>query len=102
MSTKKEHYDKGLDLFGQSNFEGAIQEYKKALEFDPNDGEIYMAISMSYLRMKDLDPALEAAKKSVELNSQEPLFHTNLSRIYQQKGMIQEAEDAMALANSQS
>lgn len=98
MSTKKEHYNKGLDLFGNEKYEEAIEEYDKAIALEPDDGELYLAKSMAYHRMKDLDKALESAKKAVELSPREPLFYTNLSRIYQQKGMIQEAEDAMALS----
>lgn len=102
MSTKQELYNAGLDMFGQGKMEEAIVKYDEAIAVDPNDAELYMAKSMAYQRMKDLDNALEVAKKAVEVNPQEPLFHTNLSRCFQQKGMIQEAEDAMALANQLS
>lgn len=99
MATKQELYNAGLDLFGQGKMEEAIAKYDEAIAVDANDAELYMAKSMAYQRMKDLDNALEAALKAVEVNPDEPLFHTNLSRCFQQKGMIPEAEDAMALAN---
>lgn len=102
MSSKQELYNEGLDLFGQGKMEEAIAKYEEAIQTDPNDGEIHMAVSMAYQRLKDLDKALESAKKAVEINPQEALFYTNLSRCLQQKGMIQEAEDAMALANQLS
>lgn len=99
MSTKQELYNQGLDFFGQGKMDEAIAKYDEAIQTDPNDGELYMAKSMAYQRLHDLDNALEAAKKAVEVNPQEALFHTNLSRCFQRKGMIPEAEDAMALAN---
>ena len=102
MSNKKEHYNQGLDLFGQAHYEEAIAEYDQAIACDPNDGELYLAKSMAYHRMKDLDRALEAAKQAVVLSPREPLFYTNLSRIYQQKGMIDEAEEAMAISRQLS
>ena len=39
-----------------------------------------------------------AAEKLVELEPDDPLSHTNLSRILMQKGLIPEAEDASARA----
>ena len=48
----------------------------------------------------DLDAALEAALRLVEIEPDDPLSHTNLSILYQQKGMIPEAEEARARAMS--
>jgi Flp pilus assembly protein TadD len=46
----------------------------------------------------DLDGAIAAAKRLLELEPEEALGHTSLSRFYQQKGMIAEAEDEKAIA----
>lgn len=102
MATKQELYNEGLGLFGEGKLEEAIAKYDEAIAQDPNDGELHMAKSMAYQRMDDHENALESAKKAVEISPQEPLFHTNLSRCFQKLGMIQEAEDAMALANQLS
>ena len=53
-----------------------------------------MALSQS----GDLDGAIAAAKKLIELEPDDPLSHTNLSRLYQQKGMIPEAEEESGIA----
>ena len=53
---------------------------------------------MALEKVGDLDAAIEAGKKLVELEPDEPLGHTSLSIFYQQKGMIPEAEDEKALA----
>jgi Flp pilus assembly protein TadD len=95
MGAKEELYSKGLDLFDEGKNEEAIEQYKKALEEDSNDGEIYLAISIAYQQLEDFDNALEAAKKSVEFDPKEPLVYTNLSRVYVKQGMIPEAEEAM-------
>ena len=42
------------------------------------------------------DEAIEAIQKAIEINPKDPLVYTSLSMCYQRKGMIQEAEDAMA------
>ncbi|MEW6234473.1 MAG: tetratricopeptide repeat protein [Candidatus Omnitrophota bacterium] len=98
MPSKRDIYYKGLDLYGQGNLEEAIEEFNKALEIDANDGEIYLAISMAYQRLQDLDKALDAAQHSVELSSNDPLAYTNLSRVCQKKGLFPEAEEALAMS----
>lgn len=98
MSSKKEHYHKGLDLFGEGKNKEAIEEYERALTVDPNAGEIHLAISMSYQQLGDLDKALESAQKAAELDPREPLMYTNLSRIYVKKRMIPQAEEAMTIS----
>lgn len=98
MSAKQDHYNQGLDYFGQGKFAEAIEEYGKALQEDPEDGEIHMAVSMCYQRLGDWDKALEAGKKAAALDPREPLMYTNLSRIFVRKGMIPEAEEAMMMS----
>ena len=46
--------------------------------------------------MSRYDEAIEAIKKAIEVDPNDPLNYTSLSMCYQRKGMIQEAEDAMA------
>ncbi len=53
---------------------------------------------MALAKQGNLEAAVEAAEKLVELEPDDPLSHTNLSRILMQKGLIPEAEDAKARA----
>ena len=46
-----------------------------------------------------LDGAIEAGRKLVALEPDEPLGHTSLSMFYQRKGMIPEAEGEKAIAS---
>ncbi len=98
----QELYNQGLDLFGQEKYEEAVETFQKAIQEDSNNGEIYMALSMTYQRMGKLDEAIDAAKQAARLMPNEPLAFTNLSRVYQQKGMIPEAEEAMAYSRQLS
>ncbi|MDP8244265.1 MAG: tetratricopeptide repeat protein [Candidatus Hinthialibacter antarcticus] len=95
---KQAFYNQGLEYYSQQKYDEAIEEYKKAIEVDPQDGELYLAVSMTYDRKAELDNALEYARKAVDFMPREPLAYTNLSRIFQKKGMIPEAEDAMAIS----
>lgn len=102
MPTKKDHYDRGLDLFGQRKYAEANEEYQKALELDPEDSEIYLALSISNMLLGDLEAALSSGKKAAECNPNDPLVFTNLSRILQKMGKFGEAEDAMAISRQLS
>ncbi|MBZ0254639.1 tetratricopeptide repeat protein [bacterium] len=100
MSTeqKQAFYNQGLEYYGQQKYDEAIEEYKKAIELDPQDGELYLAVSMAYDRKAEYDDALEYARRAVDYMPREPLAYTNMSRIFQKKGMIPEAEEAMAIS----
>ena len=68
------------------------------MEAEPDLAIAWNGLSMTLKRKGDLDGAIEAGLKIVELEPDDPLSHTNLSILYQAKGMIREAEDAKALA----
>ena len=53
---------------------------------------------MALSRTGALGEAVEAAQRLVELEPDDALSHTNLSRLLQQQGRIPEAEAAMAEA----
>jgi Flp pilus assembly protein TadD len=53
---------------------------------------------MAHSRKGEVDEAIAAGLKAVELEPEEALGYTNLSIFYQQKGMVPEAEDAKARA----
>ena len=78
------------------------KKYQKALEEDPKDAEIHMAISMAFQQMNNYDKALDHALKAVEIQPREPLYYTNLSRVYVRQGIIPEAEEAMAMSKQLS
>ena len=54
---------------------------------------------MALAQQGNVDEAIDAARRLVELEPEDPLSHTNLSRLLQQKGLIPEAEDEMAVAS---
>ena len=91
-------YKEGFSLFVKGDVEGAITRYRDALAADEGLAIAWNGLSMALAKQGDLEAAVEAAEKLVELEPEDPLSHTNLSRILMQKGMIPEAEDARAKA----
>ncbi len=91
-------YKEGFALFVKDQLEDAIARYRDALAIDETLSIAWNGLSMALAKSGDLELAIEAAEKLVELEPDDPLSHTNLSRILMQKGLIPEAEDASARA----
>ena len=96
MPTKEEHFGNGLGLYGKHEYEGALVELGKAVAADPQFADAHLAIGHTLHKLTRLPEAVEAIKKAIEINPREPLYHTSLSTVFRDMGMIPEAEDAMA------
>lgn len=94
----KDIYKEGFSRFVKGDAEGAIERYRAAIAVSDSLAIAWNGLSMALAKLGDLEAAVEAAQKLVELEPDDPLSHTNLSRILMQKGMIPEAEDAKAKA----
>lgn len=99
MMTKQDYLNKGFQHFAEKHYEKAVIFFKKAIETDHTFEPAYSALSETLNRMGEIDQAIPVVQKWIELNKQDPLAHTALSRLYVQKGMIEEAEREMAISN---
>ena len=84
--------------FAKKEHDEAIRLYRLALDADARFAIAWNGLSMALSQAGDLDGAIEAARRLAEIEPDDPLSHTNLSRLYQQKGLIEEAEKASAVA----
>jgi Flp pilus assembly protein TadD len=98
MSDARALYKEGFDHFVNDRLEDAVACYRRALEADPALAIAWNGLAMALAQQGDLDGAIEAGRKLVELDPEDPLGHTSLSMFYQRKGMIPEAEEEKALA----
>jgi len=98
MSEARTHYKAGIDHFAHGRTPEAIESYRKALALDDGMAMAWNGLAMALARQGDLDGALDAARRYAALDPDEPLAHTSLSVLYQQKGMIPEAEREKALS----
>jgi tetratricopeptide (TPR) repeat protein len=69
-----------LDEQGQWN--QAIDEYKKALETDPDNSLIYSEIAETYWKHNRVREAVEAAEKAVQVDADNVEAHKLLSTVY--------------------
>jgi Flp pilus assembly protein TadD len=98
MADARSLYKTGIQHFAEARVDEAIATYRKALELDAAFAPAWNGLAMALARGGDLDAAIEAARHYVTLEPDEPLAHTSLSMLYQQKGMIPEAEQEKALS----
>ena len=92
--TKEDHYYDGVDLFGEGKLDEAIAAYQKALALDPNFADALHGLAQAYFAKEDFDNCIATARRIVELDPGDILAYTSISRAYQRKGMIPEAEEA--------
>jgi tetratricopeptide (TPR) repeat protein len=90
----EEHYYAGTDYFGEGKLAEAIAEYTKALELDPKFADALHGLAQAYHAQQDFDRTIETAERILALDGEDVLAWTTISRAYQRKGMVPEAEAA--------
>lgn len=98
MDEARAIYKQGFLQFADGRVDEAIARYREALALAPDLALAWNALSMALRQQGDLDGAIEAGRKLIEIEPDDPLSHTNLSILYQMKGMIPEAEEEKAVA----
>jgi tetratricopeptide (TPR) repeat protein len=96
VSDARTHYKAAIEHFAQGRIDEAIEAYRHALDAN---GELAMAwngLALALAKRGDLEAAIAAAERYVELDPEEPLAFTSLSMLFQQAGRIPEAEEAKA------
>ena len=98
MADLQAMYDQAYDLLCDGNTDGAIAAYQAIIALDPNYTEAVHDLAHAYADGGNLDEAIVMARRLTELTPDDPLGFTLLSRFYQQKGMVPEAEAEAAKA----
>lgn len=88
----EDHYYAGLDLFVDGRYQDAVAEYRAAVAADPQFTDALHALSKALQELKDFDGAIEVSQQIAAIDPDDILAHTSLSILYQNKGMIAEAE----------
>ena len=96
--TKEEYYDQGMSEFAMAEYDKAMESYRKAVELDPAYFDAWHALGMAFLHANRIPEAIEAGKRSVEINPNDMLAHTSLSMYYMRAGDKAMAEKDKGLA----
>jgi len=90
--TKEEYFELAVNAFGDDKLDEAIENYRKALEIDPDYQDALHGVGMALFNSGRVDEAIATAKKLIELDKDDILAHTSLSMFYQAQGRIEDAE----------
>src|SRR5215813_2387313 len=78
------HFSKARFLDDQGQSSQAIDEFKKALELDPNNSLIYSEMAESYLRNNRPREAVESAQKAIQTDRDNIEANRLLTTVYLQ------------------
>jgi tetratricopeptide (TPR) repeat protein len=92
--TAEDHYYTGVDFFGEGKHDEAIAEYQQALALDPKFSDAMHGLAQAYYAKNDFENAITAAQRILELDPDDILAWTTISRSYQRQGLIPQAEEA--------
>lgn len=93
MPTKEELFDRAVDAVADGDLEAAVTAYREALVLDPDYADVLEGLSIALAELGRFDEAIAAAVRVAELQPDEILSYTNVSRIYQKAGDVPRAEE---------
>ncbi len=96
----KTAFDAGLALAQQGKYAEAIEEYKKALEKDPDQPYIQANMADSLSKLNKNDEALAAYQKAISLKPDDAAMYTNMGVLLGKMGKTAESQEAFKKAAS--
>jgi Tfp pilus assembly protein PilF len=99
-ATAEAHTFHGWALSFMGRYDAAIQECKRAIEVDPSFGNPYNDIGAYLIELERLDEAIPWLEQAISAPRYCCYFyaHTNLARVYLQKGLREKARKALRQA----
>ncbi len=92
------HYLKANNLVGEGNFDGAITEYKAAIETDPDYADAIADYGAVLTIKGDWTAAAEQYKRAITLKPNDALFHANYARVLNKLGQEDQSIKELELA----
>jgi Flp pilus assembly protein TadD len=91
----EKHFRQGFTYQDQGDLDKAADEYKKAVELNPNHLKAHMNLGAAYMRQEKYDQATEEFSTVVKLNYYHANAHYNLGYIYSLKGEKEKAQEEL-------
>ena len=82
-----------LAYYYNGQYQEAIESGKRVIELkaDMSGGNTWNLLALSYNELSQMEPAIQAIKKAIEINPTEPVYFANLSSFYNQNGQYDDA-----------
>ncbi len=81
----------GWELAGLGDYDGAINSYRRALEYDPNDATPHNSIGIAKVALGDIDGAIEEYNHAIRINPYYPAAFHNRGKAKSNAGDYQGA-----------
>ena len=94
----KNFYKRGTRKFDVGDYQGAIDDYSKAIELDPENPEIYISRARPKILLKYYQGAIDDYSKALELTTHE----TDKKEILEFRSKVYQKLSKIDLDNSQS
>ena len=82
----------------QSQFTEAIQEFNKAISFNPDLSDIYLQLGIVYLKTNNAKEARESFQKAIELSPKDGAMMLGIAYFFISEGKVDEAFAEVELA----
>jgi predicted Zn-dependent protease len=99
MADLKARYQEAFGAFARGELTDAVTRYEALVGEAPDFALAFQGLAEVYARLNQLDAAIAAIRRAIELEPGESLYHTSLSRFLQRQGNIALAEEAAAQAS---
>jgi serine/threonine protein kinase len=83
--------NQGLAYAKAGNYQKAVLEYQKAIQYDPGNSVYHYNLSIAYYELKRFLDALTACQRATALYSKDDDYFNQLNRIYYQLGKYNDA-----------
>jgi Flp pilus assembly protein TadD len=84
-------FNAAIESMKKNRFEEAVQQWRKALEMNPDDGKAHFNLGYSLSQSDKLDEALAEYRKACQLSPEDPLAFANFALALAQSGDLDEA-----------
>jgi tetratricopeptide (TPR) repeat protein len=89
LATTRVKQDASLEearkAYEASEYTKAIQVLQEAVAKEPQNGDVHLLMTKSYLELEQLDAAIKSAERAVAVDSQNSKYHEWLGRAYGEK-----------------
>jgi tetratricopeptide (TPR) repeat protein len=91
-------WEAGRQAYESSNYREAVQELQAAAAKEPQNGDIQLLLTKSYLELQERDAAITSAERAVAIDPRSSAYHEWLGKAYGEKADHSSMFSAMGLA----
>lgn len=95
---QSDSWEAGRQAYESSNYREAVQALQAVAVKEPQNGEVQLLLTKSYLELQELDAAINSAERAVTIDPRSSAYHEWLGRAYGEKADHTSMFSAMGLA----